>query len=136
MSSLKRQHYLPEFYLHGFSRNGKLWVYDRQNRELREQTPVNTGVQGHYYSFTSASGVRQAVIEEMLSRVESDAKPCLEKLRAGHPLSLEERQKVALFVAFLRTRVPEFHELVQEMYGKFTSKRMQFRARTPGALES
>src|SRR5262249_25944822 len=59
-----------------------------------------------------------------------------DKLSSGSPLDQLERQKVALFIALLRTRVPEFHELVQEFHGKMVRKRMELLAKRPGALES
>jgi hypothetical protein len=134
-SEPKRHHYLPEFYLRGFCRDGDLWLFDRQRDAFRKQTPENTGVQKLYYAFKDQAGARHTEIENFLSRVEGDAKHCIDRLRARHGLSSEERQKFALFLALMHTRVPEFHELIQEMNEKTTKGMMQRLARQPGALE-
>jgi Protein of unknown function (DUF4238) len=132
----KRHHYLPEFFLNGFCRNGKLWLFDRPRDGFREQTPENTGVKRLYYAFEDQAGTRHSEIETFLSRVEGDAKHCVDRLRAGHVLSQEERAKFAMFLALMHTRVPEFHEFVQEVNEKTTKATMRLLARQPGRLET
>jgi hypothetical protein len=134
-SDPKRHHYLPEFYLKGFCRDGMLWLFDRPRDQFREQTPENTGVKKLYYAFEDQAGTRHTEIEAFLSRVEGDAKSCIDRLRARHDLSPEERRKLSVFLALMHTRVPEFHELIQEMNEKTTKATMQLLARQPGALE-
>ena len=66
MSSPKRHHYLPDFYLQSFCGNGFIWVYDRELREYRKQTPINTAVKSNYYAFRDENGVRNNEIEAIL----------------------------------------------------------------------
>jgi hypothetical protein len=131
----KRHHYLPEFYLKGFCRDEGLWIYDRPRDSFRKQTPANTGVKKLYYAFEDQAGARRTEIETFLSRVESDAKICIDRVRARDGLSSEMRQKLALFLALLHTRVPEFHELIQEMYEKMTKATLRLLLRQQGAME-
>lgn len=50
MPESKRQHYLPEFYLNNFCREGLLWVYDRERNEYR---PENGGI--YFDPFTDSA---------------------------------------------------------------------------------
>jgi hypothetical protein len=44
LSGPKRQHFLPRFYLEGFTHNGFLSLYDRDKKEYRKQQPASTGI--------------------------------------------------------------------------------------------
>ncbi len=135
MSIPKRHHYLPEFYLRGFCSGETLWLFDRERNQMRQQTPANTAVRSYYYAFDEPAGSRNTQIEALLSRVESDAKPCLEALRHGKALKKEERAKLAFFFALLRTRVPEFHGFVEEIHEKMMKSTLRMIGRREGALD-
>ncbi|NJN00275.1 MAG: DUF4238 domain-containing protein [Aquincola sp.] len=115
MSSPKRHHYLPQFYLNAFCRDGGLWVFDRERSEYRQQTPNNTALKQHYYSVEFSNGEKDTRIEEMLSLVESRAKSVLEKLTSGAEITNEERDEFALFTAFMMNRGPVFEKSVNAM---------------------
>jgi len=115
MSTPKRHHYLPQFYLSNFCRNGGLWVFDRERSEYRQQTPKNTALKQHYYTVESSSGEKNTQIEELLSLVEGLAKGVLEKLTSGSEITREEKDEFALFVAFMMNRGPVFEKSVNEM---------------------
>jgi hypothetical protein len=118
MGAQKRHHYLTEAYLKGFCAKGKLWLYDRERGKYRHQDPHNVGFENYFYSVTNPDGTLDSGVETLLSDIESKALPSLQKLRKQSSLSLEERQYVALFLAFLRTRVPEFHKFIEEAHQK------------------
>ena len=80
MPKPKRHHYLPQFYLNGFCTNGRLWIYDRTENNFRCQTPINTGVIKDYYTFLDEEENKDTKIEEMLSKVEGDTKPVIDKI--------------------------------------------------------
>src|SRR5258706_16309220 len=86
----KRHHFLPEFYLKGFTRDGYLWLYDRERDAFRQQTPSNTGVIGHFYTFTNTAGECDSTLEGVLSTVEGLAKPIIEKLRTRKALTAQD----------------------------------------------
>ena len=77
----RRHHYVPQFYLRAFevTVGGKgpgFWVYDKRSPvSARFQTPANTAVQGHFYSFKNATGQTDDSIERMLAAVEGAALP-------------------------------------------------------------
>jgi hypothetical protein len=128
MTSPKRHHYVPRFLLMRFTdATGMLAVYDRARDEFRPQTPLNTAVLQHYYSYHTTDGTRSAEVEEGLGRIESDATPVIQKLDGPVPLTVDERYLVALFIALLHTRSPQFargsNELLRGMMPHLTRDR-------------
>lgn len=115
MPNPKRQHYLPAFYLKGFTRDGLLWLYDRQKDEYRRQPPHNTAVIGHYYTTSTDSGERDYSVENHLATVEAEAKPVIAKLEAGEDITVEERVEFAYFLALLLSRTPKHERELEEI---------------------
>jgi Protein of unknown function (DUF4238) len=111
----KRHHYLPRFYLRNFCRNGRLWVFDREKNEFRNQAPPNTALENDFYTVELDSGEKYTEIETWLSEVENKAKPALDNLVSRKHLKPQERADLALFFALFQTRTPEFKALSQEM---------------------
>lgn len=111
----KRHHFLPEFYLHKFARDGYVWVYDRKEDSYRRQQPKNTAVIGHYYAITSETGERDYDIERMLSQFEGRAKTAIQTLEAGQEINPEQRADLAYYLAFQHTRTPRFEREIDEM---------------------
>ena len=62
-----RHHFLPEFYLDGFTRDGMLWIFDRALKEYRHQQPQDTAVRRHFYSIKKPNGERDVQVEKLLS---------------------------------------------------------------------
>lgn len=115
MISPKRHHYLPQFYLGRFCRNNKLWVFDREKKEFRQQTPNNTAVKTNYYSVEEKDGGKRTEIEAMLSQIESHAKQVIDKLLAREAITEDEKQILSIFMAFMMNRVPDFEKSVNSM---------------------
>ena len=109
----KRQHYLPKFYLAGFTNeSGKFWIFDRENKEFRIQTPKNTAVEKEYYTLINEKGERDYIIEDLVSFVEGHTKPIFEKLEKRKKINKIEKENLALFVSILWTRVPDFEKSI------------------------
>ena len=117
MSVPKRHHIIPKFFLERFSRDAFLSVYDRDCDEFRRQAPINTAVIKDYYTFAEPDGQKNVEIEQGLAILEGATKPVLEKLDRFETLTQNERATVALFVALLQTRVPDFERSVDELMG-------------------
>lgn len=108
MKPPKRHHYLPQFYLNGFSRDQYLFVYDREENEYRKQTPKNTAVEKDFYTLTDDSGQKNAAIESIFAEIESRAKPIIDKLDSGKTVTFEERVALAHLIALFIGRTPEY----------------------------
>ncbi len=122
MSSPKRHHYLPQFYLKGFCRNEYLWVYDRKTNQVRRQTPINTAVQTHYYSVENEDGEKNTEIESFLSQIEGLTKPIIQKVSNKEEISLEDKEILSSFLGFLMNRVPDFEKSVNKMKEQVVKK--------------
>jgi hypothetical protein len=119
MSNPKRHHYVPAFYLAGFTRlrkrDDQFAVYDREKKEFRTQTPDSSAHQRFYYATEGTHGERDLSIEKFLGELEGASKPLIDKLENQVAISDDERATLALFFALLHTRVPQFERSVNEM---------------------
>lgn len=107
LSGPKRQHYVPRFYLDGFTDSGgKLAVFDRTTGDTRIQTPENSGLIGHFYSFEDKQGRRRFDIEAMFNAVETLAAPVICKLDCRETLKAEEFDPLISFIALAALRTP------------------------------
>lgn len=122
MSSPKRHHYLPQFYLRGFCRDGAFWIFDRERNEFRIQTPINTTVQTHYCSYRREDGSLDARLEVLFSEVEALTAPVIEKVEGGKVLSSDEKSVLSVFAGLQQFRIPDYerlhHELRQGILGE------------------
>ena len=84
----KRHHYVPQFYLNYFCSDGTLWIYEKGLAQPHLQTPRNTAVEAHLYSFT-VDGQKHDYVEQQLSVIESEAKTILDRWQ-WKPPSTEE----------------------------------------------
>ncbi|MBF0509121.1 MAG: DUF4238 domain-containing protein [Deltaproteobacteria bacterium] len=118
MNKPKRHHFIPQFYLRYFCRDGYLCVFDRERNEYRKQPTVHTAVRLNYYTLELENGESNTEIEEMFSAIEGVTKPIIEKLNGGQPITDEEKYALSLFISLIESRVPNFHETTDELTGK------------------
>ncbi len=107
MNRPKRQHYLQQFYLEGFTKSGMVAVFDRELNEIRVQQPVNTCVIGHFYTMEDSEGNRRFELEQLLSDYETKASNVIKKLAGREKINVDERTDFAIFVAFAAFRTPD-----------------------------
>jgi hypothetical protein len=134
MSNPKRHHYLPQFYLDGFCHEGGLWVFDKETRESRFQTPVNTGVKQYYYRFEYEDGEQSFEVEEFLSQVETRTAPVIDKLRRQEDIDGEERGHLAFFLGTLLGRTPSAEKKHDKLIDALIRDRYKKRFPTPDSL--
>ena len=122
MNEPKRHHYLPQFYLKNFCKNGFLWVYDREDNKYRQQTPINTAVKKKYYTITGPDGKSHNKIEAVFANIEDKTKHIIEKIDRKKSIDLEDKCILAIFIAFLYGRVPEFEIEINELTEKLLKR--------------
>jgi hypothetical protein len=110
MSDPKKQHYVPKFYLKGFCRYGKLWMYDRDRGNLVQLRPETVGIAKDLYTFADEEDRRDVSAERVLSRIENAAAPIIRRIEDGQRITLDEKCELALFVGLMRYRVPDFEQ--------------------------
>jgi hypothetical protein len=109
-SEAKAQHYIPKFYLKGFTdTNGKLWVCEKF-KPIRDSKPKLEAHRPDYYTHAE-KGERDETAENVLKQAESRAAPIIRKLaNPQYVLTPETASHVMTFVAFMFTRVPSWRE--------------------------
>jgi len=131
MSIPKRHHYLPQFYLEHFCRDGSIWIFDRDTKKYRRDGTQNTAVISHYYSAEGIEGERRADIEAMFARIEGAAAPVINKLSCAEPITTTEKEELSLFLGFFVGRVPQFERMIQEAVEPLIKRITQVAFATP-----
>jgi hypothetical protein len=106
----KAQHYIPKFYLKGFTdKQGALWVYEKF-KPMRESTPKKEAHRPDYYTHAE-QGERDETAENVLRDTESRVAPIVRKLaNRQYLLAPENAAHLIIFVAFMFARVPSWRE--------------------------
>ena len=103
----ERSHYVTRFYLDNFSGQGLLWVYDKETKEFRQQSPVNTCVIRNYYQYHED-------LESTLSVIEGMTAPIIRKLLSVQQITHDELNIITFFVALMGVRVPRFEKALNK----------------------
>ena len=103
----KRQHFLPKFYIEGFTNNGMVAVFDRELNKIRIQRPVNTCVIGHFYTVEDEAGCKRFELEQLLSEYETKSSQVIKKIATMEAINADERTDLAIFIAFAACRTPD-----------------------------
>lgn len=123
MSTPKRHHYLPQFYLKEFADpSDKVWLYDRETGKLWHTHVKDVCVETHYYSITKPDGSKDPSLEKIFSGMESKAKNVIDKLNKNEPITEEEKAELAMFIAFQFVRVPGFEHEINDNAEKIMKK--------------
>jgi len=123
-----RHHYVPRFYLEGFTAGdpSMLWVYDKDTGRRWKASTRDAGLETHYHSITRDDGTRDSeTIESAFAEFESDSAPALRAIRAGELLSGDDRAQLAAFIAVQMTRVPlarRHTETIARMVGEAAAR--------------
>jgi hypothetical protein len=111
----KAQHYIPKFYLKGFTdKQGALWVYEKF-KPLRKSKPKHEAHRPDYYTHAE-DGERDETAEDVLKKVESQVAPIILKLaNPQYMLTPKTAGNLVLFVAFMFARVPSWREYLDKI---------------------
>ena len=104
-----KQHYVSRFYLNGFSENAekkRVVVYDRTNGSFQTLPPKKVATLEHFFTVIDESDRQRFELEALCGSIESRAGSALKALISKLPLSAEDREYVALFVAMHAIRTP------------------------------
>jgi hypothetical protein len=116
--TVRRNHYVPEFYLRMFAASGNhIFVYDKQHQEERWQSTKDTAVECDLYTAVSPEGELIDDIEtELLQPFENVAAPLLKSIayRDG-PLPKGSAEVIGTFIALLSARVPRNIDAAREL---------------------
>jgi hypothetical protein len=127
MSTAKRQHYVPQFYLRGFATGSgepNLHVYDKRRRSHFIESVSTVASRKYFYDIPGLDDPQ--ILEKNFGRFETTAAPALaralEALEAGTFVGFSEadRLDLAFFIALLYVRTEEvredFAQLCESLY--------------------
>lgn len=92
-------HYVPQFYLRGFTEGGRLWVHDREKQRSFPSQPKAVANENDLYT--------EELEQHLANEVEGPANGAIEAVRAKSPLNEQEREALARYTVALWKRVPE-----------------------------
>lgn len=122
----RKHHYVPQLHLREFyDANKQLWVYDRQHNSYRRSSSAATGYLPDYYTVDTIDEKSSTMIEDMLGKVETVAKPLLSKLINQEHITPVERGDLAIFFALQAVRVPSLEKGIVEGTEKAMAAYMQ-----------
>jgi len=61
-------------------------------------------------------------MESLLSQIEGETKPVIDKIDNGEEISDTEKEMLSLFAGFLKTRVPDFEKSINQMSAQLMKK--------------
>lgn len=116
----KRHHYLPVFYLNGFTtKDGFLYVYDKESKPIFESSPEGVAYENHFFSYMTPQGnMDSETVENHISELEGDFAKAIKKILNSEPLSENEHITFAYFVASMMVRVPNFRDNIRKSTGE------------------
>lgn len=93
-SAKKRHHYIPEFYLEGFTDIDDMlciWIYEKGKDKSIKTNTKNAAVRRHFYTFTTIDGNKDSeTFEDALAWIEGEAGSVFKKIKKQYPLSDHE----------------------------------------------
>jgi len=135
-----KQHYLPKFYLKGFSKEiekkgnkqNVLWFYNKESKNVAYKSIENLAYKKNYYSFINYDNHEDNSIETFFSKLENDTAKVLRKIEedsriiikehtrngkveaSGRKLTTEEKNILLVFIFFMLKRTPSFMDELEK----------------------
>lgn len=109
-------HYVPRYYLRGFSPGfgTKVWVYDRKERRKFETNIINIGHENNLYP-----DELEATLSE---EIEGPANDVLDKIRNHQELTSKDKVSLSLYLVTLWKRVPEGKRRLRQRMPEISTK--------------
>jgi hypothetical protein len=101
-------HYIPQYYLKGFSGDGgkTVWVYDKADRRKFAARVRNIANETGFYSPEMESYLAE--------HVEEPAKPVLERIRRRSKISTADKQVLSAYMMCMMIRVPQGKKRIKQ----------------------
>jgi len=135
----KRHHYLPQFYLKGFSQdNSHLYIFDKKiikdEIRFRYQTTEKIAFENNLYTYTTKD-LKTETLEDFFSLIEGKAKKVISKLEKKEEITPRQRGHLALFIALLWYRTPTWKSETLGMQSELAEKMIRSRYHFPQQKE-
>jgi Protein of unknown function (DUF4238) len=133
----KRHHWVPRFYLKRFAdADGLIWLHDLNAGSSLPVSPGDALVKKYLYAPKVGENPDDDVFERFLAdHVDGPAVAPLNRLAAGDPVSYEDRQRIAIFVAYQEYRVPRMKDAIQRFMGEVAQRILRMSVERPESMK-
>jgi hypothetical protein len=106
----KRHHYLPRYYLKGFTNSdNRFFVYDKEEERIFVSSPDAAFFENNLNTVTFPKGDSSDFLEDMYTESENQSWGSLDRIRESTcktPIALLDKMHIFLFLLFLYWRLP------------------------------
>ena len=126
MSGPRKHHYVPQFYLAGFTqsgtKDGDLYVLDMKRRKQWKSSPANVAHERDYYAIDTGSAADRNAVERVFSMVEGECAAVVQSIIRSRSLPGGRDFDVFLnFVAMMAVRVPHVRNTLNAFTGQIAT---------------
>lgn len=119
MTISKRHHYIPQFYLRGFTNEeGDYYIFDKTTETIRKSNPLNSFFENNRNTSTFADE-KYVLLEDIYAHFDGVTAPLLEKIRNStvdnFDLEPEILYRIKTFITQMYWRVPEIDEEIEKV---------------------
>ncbi|MBP1673824.1 MAG: hypothetical protein H6Q25_1639 [Bacteroidetes bacterium] len=130
MNQSKRHHYLPRFYLKGFTnKDGDFFIYDKKKDEIRKSKPDNSFFE-KYRNTGTVKEEKSDLPEQVLAEFDNRSANVLEKIRNSNfrqnILTPEILYEIRFFIASTFWRIPQTDNLREKIIDDFSFQELGF----------
>lgn len=130
MSNSKRHHYIPQFYLKGFTNEfGEYYLFDKERNEIRKSKPINS----FFENKRNTGFVKDeefVLLEDVYAHFDGKTAPCICELRnmtkENFTLSPETLARLKLFIPQLFWRIPKNDVILEALIDNSSFKETGF----------
>ncbi len=130
MVQSKKHHYLPRFYLKGFTnKTGDFFIYDKKKDEIRKSKPENSFFE-KFRNTGTVKGEKSDLPERVLAEFDNRSANALEKIRKSNfrenVLTPETLYEIRFFIASTFWRIPKNDNLREKIINDFSFQELGF----------
>lgn len=115
----KRHHYLPRYYLKGFTNSdNRFFVYDKEKERIFVRNPDTAFFENNLNTVTFPEGHSSDFLEDMYTEIENQSWGPLDRVRESTcktPIALLDKMHLFLFLSFLYWRLPSNTAYVERL---------------------
>ncbi|WP_036015842.1 DUF4238 domain-containing protein [Bradyrhizobium yuanmingense] len=136
MAEPKSHHYVPRFYLRGFSgEKGKLFAVNRPTGHSFRPPPEGVAAE-NYFNRIDLEGMDKNELEKALAEFEAEMAPALERVKEAKSLAGEEdRAHIMNFMAALALRNPSTRDALSQIHDQLARLHFAEEFRTQAAVD-
>ena len=118
----KKHHYLPRYYLKGFTNSdNRFFVFDKRKERIFTSNPNTAFFENNLNTVTFPKGDSSDFLEDAYTEIENQSWESLDKIRESTyntPIELLDKMHLFLFLLFLYWRLPSNIAYVEKLSEK------------------